>query len=102
MVKKRISSERKKHPNLPAWTCALIAALRADLRKVGIEAEVRCEKVTGVRAYRINVVAKDFKKLRFSERQSLAWRIAENAVGYDKLLRVVAIYTLTPEEVGGE
>ena len=92
----------KKHPNLPAWTCALLAALRASLRNIGIDAEVRCEKVTGVRAYRINVVARGFKKLRFSERQSLAWRIAEAAVGRDKLIRVLSINTLTPEEVGGE
>lgn len=91
---------KKTRSPLPGWVCNLLASLRKDFKSVGISVEAGAEKVPGLRMYRVNCVSKQFAKLQFSERQSLAWRIAKNAVGQDRLMRVTMILTLTPAELG--
>jgi acid stress-induced BolA-like protein IbaG/YrbA len=76
-----------------------VAALIVDgLRRVGIRAEVDSEPVRKTKLYRFFVVSEKFKRMSYSERQKVVWRIVERALSEAKLERISMIVTLTPDE----
>lgn len=90
----------KKKP--PAFLAQLKKALVDALKANGIQAVIQTEPVPTTLLHRVTVVAPQFKAMKHSERQSLVWRIAEQALSPDDQLRVSMILTLTREEAAGE
>lgn len=87
---------------IPAFVDQLKTALIATLKASGIEAKVDVEPVPTTQLYRVAVLAPKFKELKHSERQSLVWRIAEQAISADQQMRISMILTLTPDEIVGK
>ncbi|MEK6832975.1 MAG: hypothetical protein AABY32_02915 [Nanoarchaeota archaeon] len=73
-------------------------ALYNGLLSAGIESKIKSEKIKNLNLYRIIVMAPKFKKLDYSERQHLVWRIADRILTDDNYLLVCSIFTLTEEE----
>lgn len=86
----------------PTFVARLKTAVVDALKANDIEAEVSAEPVPTTRLYRVAVMAPKFKALKHTERQSLVWRIAEQALAPDELLRISMILTLTPLEAKGK
>jgi acid stress-induced BolA-like protein IbaG/YrbA len=68
------------------------------LRRVGVPADVESEPVRGTKLYRFFVVSPKFKRMSYSERQKVVWRILERNLSESRLQRVSMVMTLTPEE----
>jgi hypothetical protein len=85
----------------PEFVDELKDALVEGLDAVGIDAEVSVQAVPTTRLYRVLVLAPKFKALKHSERQNLAWRIAERVLSPDEQLRISMILTLTRDEARG-
>lgn len=77
---------------------ALVQTLRAN----GIPAKVAAEQVPTTKLYRIQVLAPKFKHMMHSERQSLVWRIAEQALSQEEMMRISTILTLEPSRIRGK
>ena len=86
----------------PQFLRTLNTSLVGQLRKAGIRATVRAERVHGTRLHRVVVLARKFRHLRFSERQDLIWRIANQVLDPDQQLQISMILTLTPDELSGK
>jgi hypothetical protein len=86
-------------PSVPKFLTNLAGALEKDLEEVGIECEVEYESLRPTKLFRLYVISDDFEKLRYSERQSLVWRIAEDTLSPDQLRRISLILTLTGDEM---
>lgn len=84
----------------PQMVLRLCDALRDNLRRIGLPAKVTYEAIPGTRLHRIVVICPSFRKLGFSERQDIAWRIAQQALSREEQLFISMILTLTPEEAG--
>ena len=77
-------------------------AVIADLKRAGIHASVDTQPIRGTRLHRVYVVAKQFGKLRPTERQDLIWRIVDQHLKPDEQLRISMILTVTPAEWRGD
>lgn len=86
----------------PAFLARLMKALVQGLKASGITAKVDSEPVPSTKLHRVIVLAPKFKALKHTERQNLAWRIAEQTLSADEQLKISMILTLTPEEAGGD
>lgn len=84
----------------PLFVKRLKDALTEGLKNAGIVARVAYERVPTTKLYRFAVLAGKFESLTHSERQSLVWRIAEQALPPDEQILISKILTLTPEEAG--
>jgi len=84
----------------PAYLTKLIDALETDLERAGLPAVVKSEPIPTTKLHRVTVLASKFKALPHSDRQSLVWRIADNALPFEKQILISSILTLTPEEAG--
>ena len=84
----------------PQYLEKLMDALDSGLRERGITAKIEWDRIEGSRMYLVWVVSKAFANIPHSMRQALVWRIADETLTYDKLLRLSMILTLTPTEAG--
>ena len=75
--------------------------LLEGLKVAGIRAQVRIQKISGTRLYRVSVIAPQFEKLRPSERQELTWRIIGQRFKPEDQLRISMIYTWSDNEFAG-
>jgi hypothetical protein len=76
----------------------VMLALKDGLRALRIEADISSEPVRGTTLIRFFAVAKKFKKMDYSERQMVVWRIVQEVLTPARLRRISMIMTLTPEE----
>jgi hypothetical protein len=77
-------------------------ALKKGLALGGIaDAKITFEVVPGTRYVRLAITSKKLGKLSHAERQAVVWRIVEQALDPDDLVRISMILTLTPEEQKG-
>ena len=88
--------------NAPLFLKRLTKALVDTLNGSGIQARVLTEPVPTTKLYRVAVFSPQFEAMKHSERQSLAWRIAERTLSPDEQLRISMILTLTDEEEKGK
>lgn len=86
--------------DIPVFVQTLRDALVARLGDVGLQCEVEYEPVQGTKMYRFFVYSDGFAEMGYTERQSLIWRITENALPPHDAIKVSMILTLTPDEVG--
>jgi len=84
----------------PAFVQKLKSQLRSQLQENGLSADVRVEQVTGTKMFRFYVVSDGFASMIHSERQSLVWRIADQALEPSEAIKISMIMTLTREESG--
>lgn len=82
----------------PNYITRLKKALRDDLQRLGITAEIASQRVPGTKLHRITIVSPKFAKLRFMERQGVAWKIVESTLSVDEQLYISMIVTMTPDE----
>ena len=85
----------------PAFVKKFRKALLEDLERAGIRATVKTESLPPTKLHRFVVLSKDFDALGHSERQDLAWRIADHVLSREEKMLVSMILTLTPAEVSG-
>ena len=77
-------------------------ALKDGLAVGGIaDAKITSEVVRGTRYVRLFVTSKKLGKLGHAERQTVVWRIVDQALDADDRARISMILTLTPEEQRG-
>jgi len=84
----------------PAFVRTLANALVNQLASNGLSAEVSCEPIPGTRMYRFYVVSDGFAEMMNSERQSLVWRIVDQALQPADAIKISMILTLTHDELG--
>lgn len=83
-----------------AFVQTLANALANQLASNGLTAQVSCEPVPGTRMYRFCVVSDGFAEMMNSERQSLVWRIANQALLPTDALKISMLLKLTHDEMG--
>ena len=72
------------------------------LRQAGIDVEdCTVELIRGTRLHRVLLLARGFKHLTASERQSVVWRIIDAHFTPEDQMRISMILTLTPGEAAG-
>jgi stress-induced morphogen len=84
----------------PAFVQQLVSALTTTLRGNGLTAGITFEPVVGTKMYRFYVVSDEFAEMMHSERQSLVWRVVDQALQQADALKVSMILTLTRNEIG--
>ena len=81
------------------------ARLRNELSKglkiAGIHPTIETQPIRRTNLHRITVLAKEFEKMRPSERQDLVWRIIGQRFSPDEQLQISMILTLAPTELEG-
>jgi hypothetical protein len=85
--------------NVPAFVQTLTQALTNQLANNGLTAEVSSEPVVGTKMHRFYVVSDGFAEMMHSERQSVVWRIADQALDPSDALKISMILTLTHDEI---
>lgn len=70
-----------------------------QLRLLGIPASIGFKQLGNTKMVRVYVVSNKFKALRYSERQSLVWRIVEREIPQDQQDRISMIITVTEAEL---
>ncbi len=81
----------------PAYVNDLLAALMHATPQGTLE----CERVINDR-YRVTVTWSGFENMSHPERQLLVWNTAEEALDPANLLKISAILTFAPSELGGD
>jgi hypothetical protein len=84
----------------PAFVQKLSSQLRSQLEANGLTAEVKFETVMGTKMFRFYVISDGFADMIHSERQSLVWRIADQALEPSEAIKISMIMTLTRDEFG--
>ena len=91
-----------KTPTRNGFEQRLIKALKGDLLAAGIKVkEVTAHRVRGTKLHRAIVIAKEFDKLGYTERQHLIWRIIGRHFTPEEQLRISAVYAFSPDEARG-
>lgn len=80
---------------LPPFVAKLISALSRKMPGSGTDVQ----RVPGTNRYRIAIVWSGFPKRNVRKRQDSVWKIAEEVLGDEELLRISMILTLHPDEV---
>jgi acid stress-induced BolA-like protein IbaG/YrbA len=73
--------------------------LREDLRKSGLDVDVRIEPIPDTRLHRVIIVSQQIQQLGPAERQNLVWRIIGEHLTRDEQLQISMILTLSPDEI---
>jgi hypothetical protein len=84
---------------VPSHLTRFRAYLISELRKVGVQPQVSIEPVGRTKLHRLTVVAPEFEDMLHSERQSLVWRMADEALKAEEKFTISMILTLAPEDV---
>jgi stress-induced morphogen len=64
-----------------------------DLGRVGIVSELEFKTVPETKLFRMTVTSPNFKKLRYSERQELVWRVVAKNLSPADQLHILSIKT---------
>jgi hypothetical protein len=86
-------------PSLSPIANRIKLKLQKGLATRGVEAEISVHPISGTKMHRFYVVSDKFKRMEFTERQAVVWRIANSLPESDQT-HISMIVTLTHAEVG--
>ncbi|MCX7048300.1 MAG: hypothetical protein NTX50_22795 [Candidatus Sumerlaeota bacterium] len=87
-----------KPPKIPGYISQLCHSVQSQLKECKIPAQVKAQKVPSTNLFRLYVMAPKLKKLMYSERQDLIWRMVDKALPKDKQMRISMIRATSPNE----